>query len=123
MIELVKTISYFTLIISVFVEITPIKINPVSKLLNWSGKQFNGAVMDRLQKLENKVDNNERDRIRNEIYTFANNLRNNKREYTAEEFKHIFDINEKYKIQLGGNGKVKVEMKFIEEEYLKLGGK
>lgn len=120
--ELIKNMTYIIAILGLAVEITPIKINPLSWILKWLGRHFNGEIMDKLHELENKVDNNERDRIRHEIFTFGNNLRNETREYTAEEFKHIFDIYEKYE-NLGGNGKAKIEMKYIEEQYLKLGGR
>lgn len=106
----------------VVIEFVPIKFNPISSFLKWLGKNFNGEMIDRISKLETKVDNNEKDRIRHEIFTFANNMRNRKREYTAQEFQHIFEINEKYR-KMGGNGQIKVEMKYIQEKYLELGGK
>lgn len=117
-----EIIPYILLALSIVVEITPIKINPLSRLLKWVGKQINGELMSRLTNLEIKVDNNEKDRIRHEIFTFANNLRNGKRIYTYEEFQHIFELNEKYK-NMGGNGQIKIEMKYIQSEYLKLGGR
>lgn len=114
-------ISMFAML-GIVIDLTPaIKINPVKAILKWIGKQINKEMLDRINKLETKVDENEKDRIRHEIYTFANNMRNNKRKYTAEEFKHIFDINEKYR-SMGGNGRVKVEMKYIQEKYFELGG-
>lgn len=106
----------------VVIEFVPIKFNPISSILKWLGKNFNGEMIDRISKLETKVDNNEKDRIRHEIFTFANNMRNRKREYTAQEFQHIFEINEKYR-KMGGNGQIKIEMKYIQEKYLELGGK
>lgn len=117
-----KSILSILAILGIAVDLTPsIKINPVKEILKWIGKQINKEMLDRINKLETKVDENEKDRIRHEIYTFANNMRNNKRKYTAEEFKHIFDINEKYR-SMGGNGRVKVEMKYIQEKYFELGG-
>lgn len=115
--DIVVILSFF----GIFLEVTPIKINPVSSLLGWIGKNVNKEIIERISKLEIKVDENEKDRIRHEIYTFANNIRNRKRKYTVEEFKHIFEINEKYK-KMGGNGQIKVEMKFIQEKYMEIGG-
>lgn len=109
-------------IFGIAVEVTPTKYNPVTKILEYIGKNVNREMLDRINKLETKVDNNEKDRIRHEIFTFANNMRNRKREYTAQEFQHIFEINEKYR-KMGGNGQIKVEMKYIQEKYLELGGK
>ena len=98
------------------IEITPVRFNPVTKILEYIGKNVNREMLDRINKLETKVDENEKDRIRHEIFTFANNMRNSKRQYTAEEFQHIFEINEKYR-KMGGNGQIKVEMKYIQEKY------
>lgn len=120
--EKMKILPYVVLILSIVVEITPIKINPLSRFFKWIGKQVNGELISRLTNLEIKVDNNEKDRIRHEIFTFANNLRNGKRVYTYEEFQHIFELNEKYK-NMGGNGQIKVEMKYIQSQYLKIGGR
>lgn len=119
---IVEQILSLLCMIGVVVEFVPIKFNPISSILKWLGKNFNGEMIDRISKLETKVDNNEKDRIRHEIFTFANNMRNRKREYTAQEFQHIFEINEKYR-KMGGNGQIKVEMKYIQEKYLELGGK
>ena len=116
LLEIIKNISSILALAGIFVEIVPVKFNPISSLLKWIGKNLNGDLINRVEKLEEKVDENEKGRIRHEIYTFANNLRNSKREYTADEFQHIFKINEKYK-NLGGNGQIKVEMKYIQEKY------
>nr|DAZ26629.1 MAG TPA: hypothetical protein [Caudoviricetes sp.] len=122
LLEIIKNISSILAVVGIFVEIVPVKFNPISSLLKWIGKNLNGDLINRVEKLEEKVDENEKGRIRHEIYTFANNLRNSKREYTADEFQHIFEINEKYK-NLGGNGQIKVEMKYIQEKYFELGGR
>lgn len=122
LLEIIKNISSILAIAGIFVEIVPVKFNPISSLLKWIGKNLNGDLINRVEKLEEKVDENEKGRIRHEIYTFANNLRNSKREYTADEFQHIFKINEKYK-NLGGNGQIKVEMKYIQDKYFELGGR
>lgn len=122
LLEIIKNISSILAVAGIFVEIVPVKFNPISSLLKWIGKNLNGDLINRVEKLEEKVDENEKGRIRHEIYTFANNLRNSKREYTADEFQHIFKINEKYK-NLGGNGQIKVEMKYIQDKYFELGGR
>ena len=122
LLEIIKNISSILALAGIFVEIVPVKFNPISSLLKWIGKNLNGDLINRVDKLEEKVDENEKGRIRHEIYTFANNLRNSKREYTADEFQHIFKINEKYKM-LGGNGQIKVEMKYIQDKYFELGGR
>lgn len=42
-------------ILSVFIEITPVKINPVSDFLNWVGKRTNKELNARMDVLEAKV--------------------------------------------------------------------
>lgn len=39
-------------LLSVFVEITPVKINPVSVFLKWIGKKINGEVIEKVDRLE-----------------------------------------------------------------------
>lgn len=41
----------------IFIEIAPIKINPLSHFLRWLGKKINGDIIDRLDSLEEKVNN------------------------------------------------------------------
>jgi hypothetical protein len=41
--------------ISMFIEITPIKINPISDFLNWIGQRTNKELIARITELENKV--------------------------------------------------------------------
>ena len=40
---------------SVFIEITPVKINPVSKFLAWLGRKINGEVISKVDKLEEQI--------------------------------------------------------------------
>lgn len=43
-------------ILSVFIEFTPIKLNPVSAFLNWIGRRTNRELFEKIGDLENKVD-------------------------------------------------------------------
>lgn len=43
------------MLLSVFVEISPMKINPVSAFLKWMGKKINGEVIEKVDKLETEV--------------------------------------------------------------------
>ena len=116
-------------ILSIFIEVTPIKINPISMLLKFIGRNINAelkaeisAVKADVQKIDNKVDNNEIDRIRWEILDFANSCRN-KRRHTREEFLHIINLNEKYHKILDErgmtNGQINIEYEYIEGLYRK----
>ena len=123
-------------VLSIFVEITPIKINPVSTLLKFIGSNINAdlkaeisavkaevtTTKEGLEKLDNKVDNNEIDRIRHKILDFSNTCRNN-RKHTREEFLHIIALNEKYHKILDErgetNGQIDIEYDYIESIYRK----
>ena len=116
-------------VLSIFVEITPIKINPVSTLLKFIGSNINAdlkaeisAVKDTVQKVDNKVDDNEIDRIRWEILEFSNSCRNGKR-HTKEEFDHVINLNQKYHRILDEreeeNGQVDLAFEYIRKIYCK----
>lgn len=100
--ELLGGAAGIVVLVSVFVEITPIKINPISQFLGWLGKKINGQVLEKVEDLgkkldatEKKIDENEIDRIRWEILDFANSCRNG-RHHTKDEFDHIIQQNDKY---------------------------
>ena len=116
-------------VLSIFVEITPIKINPVSTLLKFIGSNINAdlkaeisAVKDTVQKVDNKVDDNEIDRIRWEILEFSNSCRSGKR-HTKEEFDHVINLNQKYHRILDEreeeNGQVDLAFEYIRKIYCK----
>ena len=116
-------------VLSIFVEITPIKINPVSTLLKFIGSNINvdlkaeiSAVKDTVQKVDNKVDDNEIDRIRWEILEFSNSCRSGKR-HTKEEFDHVINLNQKYHRILDEreeeNGQVDLAFEYIRKIYCK----
>ena len=104
------------------VEITPIKINPLSWLLKWIGSKVNGEMIKRIEKLEANVDTNEMDRIRWEVLDFANSCRNGRR-HTQDEFEHIITLVKKYEAlleKLGKeNGVFEMEYKYIVKLYEK----
>ena len=121
------TIFWICFVASIFVEVTPIKINPWKKFFNWIGKLLTGNACSKLDGVIIKIDNiekdvieNEKDRIRWEILDFANTCRNG-RQHTRDEFQHIIDLNIKYKKLLektkDENGVFSIEMKYIEKIY------
>lgn len=101
-------LSVFTLI-SIFIEITPIKINPISSLLKWIGSQINKDIKEQLteqnQKLdvlqekhentESRLDNIELNNMRSRILDFANSVMR-ERKHTQEEFNYIFKLHSDY---------------------------
>lgn len=121
-------------LLSMFVEITPVKLNPVTMFVNWLkkltraiGNTLNGPVLDELAKqkktmsdIRDTVDDNEIDRIRWEILDFANSCRQGKK-HTHDEFIHIIELNAKYHKILDRrelkNGIIDLEYGFITKIY------
>lgn len=127
--EILGSVTLIIAFLGVFVEITPIKINPISSLLKYCGSKLNEdlrkdikEMKSDIEKLDNKVDSNEIDRIRWEILDFSNSCRN-KRKHTRDEFLHIIELNQKYHkiIKEKGieNGQIDLEYDFIEGIYKK----
>jgi len=122
-----KNLWTIVIIVSIFIQITPIKVNPWSALFKWIGKTITGnacnkidGLIDKVEKIEKDVKNNEKDRIRWEILDFANSCRNN-RKHTRDEFQHIVALNDKYKRLLqetnDTNGVFEVEYNYIQDLY------
>ena len=111
-------LTEIVIVLGVFVEITPIKINPITSLLKYIGKSLNSDLKDEVDKLASKVDENEIDRIRWEILDFANSCRSGKK-HTYDEFVHVIDLNKKYHKILKErgltNGQIDLEYSYIEE--------
>ena len=53
--EIVGDVTLLLVGLSAFIEITPIKINPISALLKWFGSKINGEVIDKVNKLESDI--------------------------------------------------------------------
>lgn len=53
--EIVRDATLLLVGLSAFIEITPIKINPVSAVLKWIGSKINGEVIDKVNKLESDI--------------------------------------------------------------------
>ncbi len=106
------------LIASIFIQITPIKVNPWSAIFKWIGKQLLGDTKKEISDLSKEVRDNEKDRIRWEILDFANSCRNH-RKHTKDEFVHILELDKKYRnlLKLTGdeNGVFDIEIKYIKE--------
>ena len=121
--EIAGNVTLLLVALSAFVEITPIKFNPITSILRWFGSKFNSAVMEKLaeqdkamEEIRDVVDDNEIDRIRWEILDFANSCRQGKK-HTMGEFVHIIDLNTKYHNVLDRrdltNGQIDLEYSYI----------
>lgn len=88
-------------VLSIFIEIIPVKINPISALLGWIGKRTNKELLDNMREIERKVGKlEESDAIdcRFRILTFADEIRRKQR-HSKETFDQVLmdiDAYERY---------------------------
>lgn len=66
--NIVGLVALLTTLLSIFVEISPIKFNPITVFLQWIGKKVNGELIKKVDDLESTVtsiqmDNAERNAI------------------------------------------------------------
>ena len=124
---LVKNFLQVVVIFSIFIQITPIKWNPITTFAKWLGKIFTKDLSDQMTTVQEDIEDirgdiyeNEKDRIRWEVLNFANSCRSGNK-HTQEEFRHIATLNDKYKILLeksdDKNGVFETEYKYIDELY------
>ena len=112
--DIIKDYGVFLGILAmVGIEISPIKINPFT----WLGK-ICGSLLGienlskQIKKVDEKVDENEKDRIRYEILLFSRSLRN-KHQHSDNEYQHIEELYEKYHNKLHANSYITSEMEYI----------
>ena len=98
---------------SIFFEVSKIKVNPISFILQWVGKRMFEPFNDKMKELERTIDENKIDTIKWEILEFANSCRNNRR-HTKDGFEHIISQNDKYHKLLE---KYKMENGVFDAEY------
>ena len=98
------------LIFSIFVQISPIKWNPITAFIKWFEKTLthslnkkNDDIAEQIGDICECVNTNEKDRIRWEILDFANSCRQG-RIHSHDEFQHITDLHDKYKELLEKTG-------------------
>lgn len=115
------------LVISFFIQVSPIKINPWSSLVKWIGKILTSNLDNRLEKVQStitdigaSIDQNQKDRIRWQVLDFANSCREG-RKHSKDEFQHVITLNDKYKKLLkktdDKNGVFDAEYDFIQSIY------
>lgn len=99
--QIVGGIAGVIAVLSIFIEITPVKINPISALLRWVGKQINKELIDKVNTLETKVGALEKSDVidcRVRILTFADEIRRGVR-HSKETFDQVLsdiDTYERY---------------------------
>lgn len=115
-----KNLWQIIIALSIFIQISPIKINPWSAIFSWIKKQLMGDLTNQLNEITKEVQTNEKDRIRWEVLDFTNSCHNG-RKHTKEEFQHIDKLNKKY-IKLleqtnDSNGEFEVEYQYFKDLY------
>lgn len=132
--------KYVTLIVtaigvlSVFVEVSKIKLNPWKMLFEFIGKSLNRDVKKELdsikglikcqgesiREIEMTVDMNEIKRIRAEIFAFADSCKMGEK-HTEEAFLHIIDIHEDYEELIEKysmtNGRITLDYDYVMKVY------
>lgn len=76
--QIVARSAEFLAILSIFIEIVPIKINPISCFLGWIGKKMTEELLNKVNALESKVGKLEKSDVidcRVRILQFADELR------------------------------------------------
>lgn len=103
------------------IEITPIKINPISYLLKKAGNIINADIKERVDRLEKNLTENHKQELRIQISNFASDLRHNEPK-SESQFIAIIQLCDEY-LANKWNSKVKLDAEFIKSEYLKIGQK
>lgn len=134
-------------LISVFIEITPIKICPISSILKWVGDKITQDIKQQLKEQEKRQQEewnnireeitklkeeqyqisleqaeNEVDKIRNEMLKFGRECRKDEK-HTRQQFDYIISLYTKYghlvdKYHID-NGVLELEYQYIERIYKK----
>ena len=123
-------IVHIILVLSVFIQIAPVKINPWTSLIKWIGRVLTYNINEKLIKMEtnlnilsSSVDENQKDRIRWEVLDFSNSCKQGRR-HSKDQFQHIITLNDKYKKLLkkteDKNGVFDAEYDYIQRIYKKL---
>lgn len=107
-------------VLSMLIEIVPIKINPIQ----WLGNRLNTGVMKRVDAIEQKVDSHIAQDYRSKILGFQNGILINGFDfYTQEQYSEVLEaVNEYEKYCKDNNiknGKCILAIEFIERCYKK----
>lgn len=89
--ELMNHILQICALLGIVIEITPIKLSP----LRWIGKRINRSLSDKIDRIEQDLQEHIVDEWRTYILDFQNSCLN-KRRHTREEFKRVYGICDKY---------------------------
>lgn len=125
----IGTLTALVAFIGIFVEISPLKINPLSAVIQWFGNTLNkdtrkqlASISLKLEEVSERIDKIELNDMRSAILDFSNSCMN-ERKHTKEEFEHVIDLHTQYEeiISEKGlkNGRVDLAFRYISELYTK----
>ncbi|MBO5524227.1 MAG: hypothetical protein J5986_11235 [Roseburia sp.] len=125
----IGTLTALVAFIGIFVEISPLKINPLSAVIQWFGNTLNkdtrkqlASISLKLEEVSERIDKIELNDMRSAILDFSNSCMNERR-HTKEEFEHVIDLHTQYEeiISEKGlkNGRVDLAFRYISELYTK----
>lgn len=125
--DLIRGICVAVPVLLSVVQVSPIKINPWSALLQWFGNEMNKDIKEDLKAIHKEIDDmrhesdeNEARRLRANILDFANSCRND-RKHTKDEFENISRDYDDYmtiiKRRKLKNGFVEAEYEYIREVF------
>lgn len=96
------------------------KINELEQTFSNKVDNLETTLSNKIQEVSDRNDENEKDRIRWEILSFANSCRNGKK-HSKEEYNHIIELKVKYTNLLNKtgdkNGVFEEDYKYIEQLY------
>lgn len=128
LITYIKDFGSLIAILSVFVEVSPIKVNPLSYLFKKFGKAINADVNSKIDKLTDEIDilksvtkETRRKELKIHISNFASDLRHSVIK-SESQFIAIIELCDEY-LENKWNSKVRLDAQFIKDEYLRLGKK
>lgn len=111
------------LVLSIFIEISPIKINPLQKITSLFHNKLNkrlDSIFDKLEIFSERIDKIEINNMRTAILSFGNSCMRGE-SHTQEEFSHIlatYDNYEKIIEDTGSsNGQIDISIEYIKEVY------
>lgn len=117
-----QIINYFgmggtiLILLAVFIEITPIKINPIQ----WLGNHWNMGIKSDVDKINSKLDEHIAQSYRNKILDFQKEILRGER-HSQEEFDEVIEACEAYEKYIKdnelSNGKCEHAIKYINHTY------
>lgn len=110
--------GFAVILLSVFIEITPIKINPIQ----WLGSQLFAGLRKDVKVINDKLDEHIAQSYRDKIMSFQNELLNGQL-HTQEEFDEVIDACDDYEEYIRTNalknGKANAAIAYIRRMYNK----